>query len=168
MEKSGTPQKISEVSEKSATEIFLCQASCEHLASMPVTLDTVVATEQGILVIVLSFINLEELHFCASVCRLWSQSIDLTYVQWQQTSHWNVLWSNVPYLQIGYRVLQDIQHCFGMVKDYVPIIEDIKITPVDYADQVLKIALTKELKRVEWVEVEQISKTSEKSQASIQ
>jgi ATP-dependent Lon protease len=48
------------------------------------------------------------------------------------------------------------------------IIDDIKITPVEYADEVLKIALTKELKRVEWVEVENISKSNDKSQASIQ
>ena len=48
------------------------------------------------------------------------------------------------------------------------IIDDIKITPVEHADQVLKIALTKELKRVEWVEVESISKSGDKSQASIQ
>jgi len=48
------------------------------------------------------------------------------------------------------------------------IIDDIKITPVEHADEVLKIALTKDLKRVEWVEVESISKTNDKSQASIQ
>ena len=48
------------------------------------------------------------------------------------------------------------------------IIDDIKITSVEHADEVLKIALTKELKRVEWVEVENISKSGEKSQASIQ
>ena len=48
------------------------------------------------------------------------------------------------------------------------IIDDIKITPVEHADEVLKIALTKELKSVEWVEVEKISKTEDKSQASIQ
>ena len=47
------------------------------------------------------------------------------------------------------------------------IIDDIKITPVEYADQVIKIALTKELKPTEWVEVD-ISKKDEKSQASIQ
>ena len=46
-------------------------------------------------------------------------------------------------------------------------IDDIKITPVEYADQVLKVALTKELKRTEWVEVD-ISKKDDKSQASIQ
>jgi len=47
------------------------------------------------------------------------------------------------------------------------IINDIKITPVEYADQVLKIALTKELKKTEWVEVD-MSKKDDKSQASIQ
>jgi ATP-dependent Lon protease len=48
------------------------------------------------------------------------------------------------------------------------IINEIKITPVEHADEVLKIALTKELKRVEWVDVEKISKSDDKSQASIQ
>jgi ATP-dependent Lon protease len=47
------------------------------------------------------------------------------------------------------------------------IIDEIKITPVEVADQVLKIALTKELKRTEWVEVD-LSKNDDKSQASIQ
>jgi ATP-dependent Lon protease len=47
------------------------------------------------------------------------------------------------------------------------ITDDIKITPVEYADQVIKIALTKELKPTEWVEVD-ISKKGDKSQASIQ
>ena len=47
------------------------------------------------------------------------------------------------------------------------IIDDIKITPVDHADQVLKVALTKELKRTEWVEVDMANK-DDKSQASIQ
>ena len=47
------------------------------------------------------------------------------------------------------------------------IIDEIKISPVEYADQVLRIALTKELKRTEWVEVD-LSKKDDKSQASIQ
>ncbi len=47
------------------------------------------------------------------------------------------------------------------------IIDDIKITTVEHADEVLKIALTKELKRIEWVEVD-IAKKDDKSQASIQ
>ena len=48
--------------------------------------------------------------------------------------------------------------------------EDIKITTVNLVENVLKIALTKELKRVEWVEVEKISseKKKDETQASIQ
>ena len=47
------------------------------------------------------------------------------------------------------------------------ILEDMKITSVENADQVLKVALTKEMKRTEWVEVD-LSKKDDKSQASIQ
>ena len=47
------------------------------------------------------------------------------------------------------------------------ITDEIKITPVEYADEVLKIALTKELKKTEWVEVDLTNK-DDKSQASIQ
>ena len=47
------------------------------------------------------------------------------------------------------------------------ITDEIKITPVEYADEVLKIALTKELKKTEWVEVD-LTKKEDKSQASIQ
>ncbi len=48
--------------------------------------------------------------------------------------------------------------------------DDIKITTVESADEVLKIALIKNLKSVEWVEVDSISdnKKSEKTPASIQ
>jgi len=48
--------------------------------------------------------------------------------------------------------------------------EDIKIIPVESANEVLKIALIKELKPIEWTEVEKISesKKDDKSQASIQ
>jgi ATP-dependent Lon protease len=47
--------------------------------------------------------------------------------------------------------------------------DDIKITPVEVVDEVLKLALTKEFKKVEWVEVDNITKSKEdKSQASIQ
>ena len=48
------------------------------------------------------------------------------------------------------------------------ITDDSKITPVEHADEVLKIAFTKELKRVKWVEAEKISKPNDKSQANIQ
>ena len=48
--------------------------------------------------------------------------------------------------------------------------EDIKIIPVENADEVIKMALTKETKPIEWTEVEKISdsKKEDKSQASIQ
>ena len=48
--------------------------------------------------------------------------------------------------------------------------EDIKLTTVEVVDDALKIALTKELKRVEWVEVEKLpdGKKVDKSQAIIQ
>ena len=48
--------------------------------------------------------------------------------------------------------------------------EDIKITAIETVDEVLKIALKKELKKVEWAEVDNISqsKKEDKSQASIQ
>jgi ATP-dependent Lon protease len=48
--------------------------------------------------------------------------------------------------------------------------EDIKITVVENVDEVLKVALKNELKRVEWTEVENVSKSDkdQKSQASIQ
>ena len=55
----------------------------------------------------------------------------------------------------------------NLIVTKIRIIDEIKITPVEYADEVLKIALTKELKKTEWVEVD-LSKKDDKSQASIQ
>tara|TARA_B100000131_G_scaffold309672_1_gene340451 strand:+ start:222 stop:2609 length:2388 start_codon:yes stop_codon:yes gene_type:complete len=48
--------------------------------------------------------------------------------------------------------------------------DDIKITAVEIVDEVLKIALTKEFKKVEWTEMDNVSKTKteDKSQAIIQ
>ena len=48
--------------------------------------------------------------------------------------------------------------------------DDIKIIPVETADEVIKIALIKELKPTEWTEVDKLTETKkdEKSQASIQ
>ena len=48
--------------------------------------------------------------------------------------------------------------------------DDIKITAVEIVDEVLKIALTKEFKKVEWTEMDNVSKTKteDKSQAVIQ
>ena len=46
--------------------------------------------------------------------------------------------------------------------------DDIKITPVEIVDEVLKISLTKELKKIEWIEIDNISEHKDKSQAIIQ
>ena len=48
--------------------------------------------------------------------------------------------------------------------------DDIKITPVEVVDEALKLALTKEFKKVEWTEIDNVSgsKKEDKSQASIQ
>ena len=46
--------------------------------------------------------------------------------------------------------------------------EDIKITPVEIVDEVLKISLTKELKKIEWIEIDNLSEHKDKSQAIIQ
>ncbi len=45
--------------------------------------------------------------------------------------------------------------------------EDIKIIPVSYVDEVLKISLTKEFKRVEWVEVENLSKSEVEDKSKV-
>jgi ATP-dependent Lon protease len=56
---------------------------------------------------------------------------------------------------------------FENKKDLVEIPDIIKknieIIPVKNVDEVLKHALTKELKRVEWAEIEKISKNKEES-----
>ena len=48
--------------------------------------------------------------------------------------------------------------------------DDIKITSVEVVEEVLKLALTKEFKKVEWTEIDNVSgsKKEDKSQASIQ
>ena len=48
--------------------------------------------------------------------------------------------------------------------------DDIKIIPVAYADEAIRLGLTKELKLIEWTEVEGLSKSGkeDKTQASIQ
>ena len=50
------------------------------------------------------------------------------------------------------------------------ILDNIKIYTVKSVDEVLKIALTKEFKKVEWAEIDKVSgpKTEDKSQAIIQ
>ena len=50
--------------------------------------------------------------------------------------------------------------------DVPSTIKNIKIIPVKNVDEVLKVALTKSLKRVEWVEADQISKEQSKKKNS--
>ena len=48
---------------------------------------------------------------------------------------------------------------FVLFSSKLIFLDDIEICPVKNVDQVLKIALTKELKAVEWIDVESISKS---------
>ena len=41
------------------------------------------------------------------------------------------------------------------------VFDAIEIIPVKNVDEVLKVALTKKLKRVEWVEIDNVKKTKE-------
>ena len=89
----------------------------------------------------------------------------------------NLILSNILFLslKIPFKVLEHyyffislVNFLFDNKKDLydVPkkIIEDIEIITVKSVDEVLKIALIKELKPVEWIEVESLtkSKTGEK------
>jgi ATP-dependent Lon protease len=65
------------------------------------------------------------------------------------------------------KVLIPIENKKDLVEIPDVIKKNIKIIPVTNVDEVLKEALTKPLKRVEWVEVEQISsKQKSKSEVS--
>ena len=56
------------------------------------------------------------------------------------------------------KVLIPIENKKDLVEVPKTILESMEIIPVKNIDEVLKVALTKPLKRVEWVEVDQISK----------
>ena len=47
------------------------------------------------------------------------------------------------------------------------ILKDIEVTTVKNLDEVLKVALTKELKSVEWIDVDTLSKQKEKTTPAI-
>ncbi len=55
------------------------------------------------------------------------------------------------------KVLIPMENKKDLVEVPKTILETMEIIPVENVDEVLKIALTKPLKRVEWVEVDQIS-----------
>ena len=56
------------------------------------------------------------------------------------------------------KVLIPIENKKDLVEVPNTILNSMEIIPVKNVDEVLKVALTKPLKRVEWVEVDQISK----------
>ena len=56
------------------------------------------------------------------------------------------------------KVLIPVENKKDLMEVPKTILENIEIIPVKNVDEVIKIALTKPLKRVEWVEVDQISK----------
>jgi ATP-dependent Lon protease len=56
------------------------------------------------------------------------------------------------------KVLIPIENKKDLVEVPKTVLSSMEIIPVKNVDEVLKVALTKTLKRVEWVEVDQISK----------
>ena len=64
------------------------------------------------------------------------------------------------------KVLIPIENKKDLIEVPEVIKKSIEIIPVKNIEEVLKVALMKELKRVEWVEVEQISKDKSKSEAT--
>ena len=56
------------------------------------------------------------------------------------------------------KVLIPIENKKDLIEVPKTVLDSIEIIPVKNVEEVLKVALTKTLKRVEWVEVDQISK----------
>ena len=55
-------------------------------------------------------------------------------------------------------ILIPIENKKDLIEVPKTVLDSIEIIPVKNVDEVLKVALTKPLKRVEWVEVDQIAK----------
>ncbi len=64
------------------------------------------------------------------------------------------------------KVLIPIENKKDLVEVPKTVLDFVEIIPVKNVDEVLKVALTKPLKRVEWVDVDQISK-KEKSKEEL-
>ena len=56
------------------------------------------------------------------------------------------------------KVLIPLENKKDLVEVPKTVMDSIEIIPVKNVDEVLKVALTKPLKRVEWVEMDQLSK----------
>jgi ATP-dependent Lon protease len=65
------------------------------------------------------------------------------------------------------KVLIPIENEKDLVEVPKTILDTIKIIPVKNVDEVLKVALTKPLKRVEWVEVDQIAKKAKEKKEEL-
>mgnify|MGYP006271951025 CR=1 FL=1 len=56
------------------------------------------------------------------------------------------------------KVLIPVENKKDLIEVPKTVLDSIEVIPVKNVDEVLKVALTKPLKRVEWVEVDQLSK----------
>ena len=64
------------------------------------------------------------------------------------------------------KVLIPIENKKDLIEVPKTILDSMEIIPVKNVDEVLKVALTKPFKRVEWVEVDQISNKGKKEELS--
>ena len=64
------------------------------------------------------------------------------------------------------KVLIPIENKKDLIEVPSTILDSMQIIPVKSIDEVLKVALTKNFKRVEWVEVDQISKKNKDKELS--
>ena len=59
----------------------------------------------------------------------------------------------------GIKVLIPAENKKDLVEVPKTVLDSVEIIPVKNVDEVLKVALTKSLKRVEWVEIDNVKKT---------
>ena len=64
------------------------------------------------------------------------------------------------------KVLIPLENKKDLIEVPKTVLNSIEIIPVKNVDEVLKVALTKKLKRVEWADVDPVSKKEEKKELS--
>ena len=80
-------------------------------------LATATDAEPEIVTIILSFLNLRELHNAASVCHLWRSAVPGAYLEWESAAHWEIAWSS----SVGLRVaLECTELCAMRTTDSLP------------------------------------------------
>ena len=81
--------------------LFHHEGGCTQNSRLP-TMELATATdaEPEIVTIILSYLNLRELHNAASVCHLWRSSVPGAYLEWQNAAHWERAWSSGVGLQV--------------------------------------------------------------------